>query len=725
MDATDLEEDRYHVAASASLTAGGTRVLKDGDTFALVNRFGDVHRAGGSEQGLYHRGTRFLARLELRIAGRRPLFLSSGMLEDNIVLAVDLSNPDLPLGSEDGSEVIPYGTLHVSRSILVRDGVCSQRLLITNHGAAPVHIPLSLHFAADFVDLFEVRGMTRARHGSFLPATLTAARAVLNYRGLDDVSRRTRIELEPAPRALTASDAHYSLRLESKETTELQISVSCEVDDEALRELPSFETALIRADALSRERVEREARVTTSNAGFNDWLERSRSDLHMLTATTRHGLYPYAGVPWFSTPFGRDGIWTAIQSMWLSPDYAAGVLRFLSATQSTASDAANDAEPGKIVHELRDGEMAALREIPFGRYYGSIDSTPLYLMLASQYYVATGDRELIEHIWPSLMRAVEWLDHHGDSDGDGFIEYGRRSADGLIQQGWKDSNDSVFHADGKLASAPIALCEVQGYAYAARKGMALLAEALGQAQLRERFEQEASELRQRFDAAFWCDELSTYALALDGQKQPCRVRSSNAAHCLYTGIALPERATLLREQLLTNEMFSGWGVRTLSSREVRYNPMSYHNGSIWPHDNAIAAEGIAAYGYRDEALAILSGLFGASQHVDLNRLPELYCGFARRPGQGPTLYPVACSPQAWAAGSVFLLLKAVLGMDISALTQRITFRSPALPDFLDELWLSNLRVGSASVDLRLQRHPGDVGVTVLRKSGDVQIVTLR
>jgi len=320
---------------------------------------------------------------------------------------------------------------------------------------------------------------------------------------------------------------------------------------------------------------------------------------------------------------------------------------------------------------------------------------------------------------------VEWLDRHGDSDGDGFVEYGRRSADGLIQQGWKDSNDSVFHADGKLASGPIALCEVQGYVYAARKGMSLLAAELGHTQLSERFESEAAALRQRFDDAFWCDDLSTYALALDGKKQPCRVRSSNAAHCLYTGIALPERATLLREQLLTNEMFSGWGVRTLSSREVRYNPMSYHNGSIWPHDNAIAAEGIAAYGYRDEALAILSGLFGASQHVDLNRLPELYCGFPRRPGQGPTLYPVACSPQAWAAGSVFLLLKAVLGMDVNALTQRVTFRSPSLPEFLDELWLRNLRVGRASVDLHLQRHPGDVGVTVLQKTGDVQIVTLR
>jgi glycogen debranching enzyme len=723
MDTTDLEEDRYHVAASASLTAGGTRVLKADDTFALVNRFGDLQRAGGNEQGLYHCGTRFLSRLELRIANRRPLFLSSGMLDDNIVLAVDLSNPDLPLPNSD--ELIPYGTLHVGRSLLVRDGVYLQRLAITNHGGSALNVPLSLHFAADFVDIFEVRGTSRERHGELLPPTTAAGRVVLAYRGLDQVVRRTRIELDPAPQAITGGDASFELRLESKQCTVIEIAVVCETREEREREKPTFDTALTRALARSRERIEQECNVRSSNEAFNAWLERSRADLHMLTADTRHGLYPYAGVPWFSTPFGRDGIWTALQALWLSPEYAAGVLRFLSATQSRITDDANDAEPGKIVHEQRDGEMAALREIPFGNYYGSIDSTPLYLMLAAQYHRATGDTALIKDIWPHLLEAVTWLERYGDCDGDGFVEYGRRSKDGLVQQGWKDSNDSVFHADGALAAGPIALCEVQGYAYAARLGMAELASAQGEPELAARFRREASELRQRFDAAFWCEELGTYALALDGSKRKCEVRSSNAAHCLYTGIALPERAAALRAQLSGDDMFSGWGVRTLSSRERRYNPMSYHNGSIWPHDNAVAAEGLAAYGYREGALAILTGLFGASQHVELSRLPELFCGFPRRVGQGPTLYPVACSPQAWAAGAVFMLLKAALGMDIDAREQRVTFRSPRLPEFLGELWISNLRVGTASVDLRLQRYPGDVGITVLGKRGDVQLATLR
>jgi glycogen debranching enzyme len=726
MDITNLEEDRYHVAATSSLTAGGARVLKADDTFALLNRFGDLTPAGEGEHGLYHAGTRYLSRLELRVAGRRPMFLSSGMLADNIVLAVEVSNPDLAFVGDSGIQnlFVPYGTLHIARWTMLSPGLCSQRLTITNHGTSAIQVPLSLHFAADFADIFEVRGTARERRGQQLPAELNEQRVSLEYRGLDQVTRRASIGFEPTPKLLSATEAHFLLKLDAKETTQIELQIACETDTRSVEVRP-FDAALIQASLRSEERQRRECKVRTSNEVFNRWLDRSCSDLHMLTAHTPYGPYPYAGVPWFSAPFGRDGIWTAIQTLWLSPSYAAGVLRFLSATQSDERDDARDAEPGKIVHEIREGEMAALGEIPFGRYYGSVDSTPLFLMLAAHYYRSTGDIALIKEVWPRLLRALEWVDRYGDQDGDGFVEYGRRSSDGLVQQGWKDSNDSVFHADGSLAPGPIALCEVQAYAYAARTGMALLAQAMHEPELASRFERQADELRQRFDAAFWCEDLGTYALALDGAKRPCRVRSSNAGHCLYTGIALPERAAVLRSELLAEDMFSGWGVRTLSSREVRYNPMSYHNGSIWPHDNAIIAEGIAAYGYRSEASEILSGLFGASTHVELQRLPELFCGFSRKNGQGPTLYPVACSPQAWAAGSVLLLLKAVLGMDVDALEQRVTFRSPMLPETLDEVWISNLRVGAASIDMRLQRYPRDVGVTVLDKTGDVQIVTLR
>jgi glycogen debranching enzyme len=430
-------------------------------------------------------------------------------------------------------------------------------------------------------------------------------------------------------------------------------------------------------------------------------------------------------VPWFSTPFGRDALWTAIEVLWLNPGIAVGVLRFLAATQARELDESVDAEPGKIIHEMREGEMAALGEIPLGRYYGSVDATPLFLVLAALYYQRTADLELVKALWPNLLAALAWMERWGDADGDGFVEYERRCKGGLQQQGWKDSRDSVFHRDGTLAEPPIALCEVQGYAYAARLGMAALARALGLDEKATELEAAAGELRQRFDAAFWCEELGTYALALDGKKLPCRVRTSNAGHCLYTGIALPQRVERLAASLMAEDMFTGWGIRTLAAGEQHYNPMSYHNGSIWPHDNAIVAAGLAGAGHKNRAAQILSGLHEASLFVEMHRLPELFCGFPRRAHQGPTLYPVACSPQAWAAAAPFMLLQAVLGMRIDACARRLTFEHPTLPRTLQDVTIGNLRVGDAEVDLRLHRYPEDVGINVLRKVGRLEVVVVR
>jgi len=720
------DEDRYHVAASGGADGGEVHVLKHDDTFAVLGRSGDISGASGGKEGLYAGGTRFVSLLRLRVQGQRPLILSSSVLSDNILCCVDLTNPDLH--DEDQRLVVPHGTIHLARSKFVRGATYFERLTFANYHQSPVRVDVSLDLACDFRDVFEVRGTTRAARGEILTPVVDGDRVTHAYRGLDGVLRRTHIELAPAPAHLDARRATWSLQLGGRQKQHIDLSITCDVSSAAptpRREAGGYDVALGRGRASLASGEVDLCQLVTSNDDFNDWLRRSEADLRMLVTDTADGPYPYAGVPWFSTPFGRDAIWTALEVLWVRPDIAGGVLRFLSRHQAQIVDPAADAEPGKIIHEMRWGEMAALHEIPFGRYYGSIDSTPLYLMLAASYHQATGDRALIESVWPNLMAALAWMETFGDLDGDGFLEYGRRSKDGLVQQGWKDSNDSVFHQDGALAQGPIALCEVQGYAYAAVRGMAGLARVLGHSAVVARCEQAAANLRARFDAAFFCEDIGTYALALDMQKQPCRVRASNAGHCLYTGIASPERAGSVRRVLMSEDMFSGWGIRTLACNEHRYNPMSYHNGSIWPHDNAIIAAGLAAYGHKDAAAQVLGALFEATMSMRLKRLPELFCGFARDTGQEPTRYPVACSPQAWAAGAVYMLLNAVLGLEVDALERRIVFRNPLLPRFLDRVEIRGLRVGPARLDIRLQRHDDDVGVTVMGKRGAVEVMSIK
>jgi glycogen debranching enzyme len=714
-------DDPYYIVAPAPLTGERARVLKQGDTFAVFDHHGDIRPIGMKEQGLFHEGTRFLSCLLLRLGRREPMFLSSTVKEDNALFAVDLTNPDI---REEDHIAVPRGTIHLFRGIFLWQGVCYQRIRLRNYGSSRVEVYFSLRFDADFADIFEVRGTHRAKRGRMLPPLVSASSVVLSYEGLDGVIRRTRLEFSPAPGHLAPGEAHFTATLEPQQEAAFQLTVACQNGMSTSTPL-TYEAGLEHTASEMEKAKARASDIFTSNEQFNDWVNRSLADLDMMLSETTQGLYPYAGVPWFSTPFGRDGLVTALQTLWLEPDIARGVLSYLAALQADDTIPEQDAEPGKILHEARLGEMAALREIPFGRYYGSVDATPLFVMLAGAYYERTADLAFAEMIWPHVERALKWIDTYGDRDGDGFVEYYRATPEGLAQQGWKDSQDSVFHDDGKLAEGPIALCEVQGYVFAAKRGAARLAVALNRINAADELGRQADELKKRFEAAFWCEEIDTYALALDGQKRQCKVRTSNPGHCLFTGIVSPERAHRVAHNLLSPASFSGWGVRTVTEGESRYNPMSYHDGSIWPHDNAIIGAGLARYQLKEGAMKILGGLFDASLFVELHRMPELFCGFRRRPGEGPTLYPVACSPQAWSAGSVFQLIQACLGLRIEGATGRVFLEFPSLPEFLEEVRIRGIRVGRGSVDLLFRRVGGDVGVNVLSRSGGIEVVTLK
>ncbi len=711
---------QFAIAVSATLQQRRTRTLKHGDTFAVFDHRGDIGGEPGNPEGLYHRDTRMLSQLQLLLEEARPLLLSSMTQDDNAVFTADLSNPDL---LEDGQIALRRENIHLNRMKFIWNGACYERLVVRNYSDRPLSLRLTYRFASDFADLFEVRGEHRKARGQSRAALVSNHGIMIRYMGLDEVERVTQIAFFPAPKTLTTARADFEISLKARATRRIFARVDFASAGQGEWSGRSFYRKMRAARHALKESSERAASVDSSNSVYNEIVRRSVSDLYMLITDTPQGPYPYAGIPWFSTPFGRDGIITALMTLWLDPTIARGVLGFLAATQAVATEPQRDAEPGKILHEMRHGEMANLREVPFGRYYGSIDATPLFLLLLGEYFRRTGDLETVRSLWPNAEAALAWIDRYGDRDGDGFVEYHRQTKEGLANQGWKDSFDAIFHRDGRLAEGAIALCEVQGYVYGAKRHAAVLAEALGQPQRAAALAAQAEALRLRFEAQFWCEELSTYALALDGAKQPCRVVASNAGQVLFTGIASAERAQRVAATLLSPASFGGWGVRTVGASESRYNPMSYHNGSIWPHDNGLIAMGFARYGLQTSAAQLFGALFDAAAYMDLRRLPELFCGFPRRERNAPTQYPVACSPQAWASATPLCLLQASLGLELLDRTGEIKFYRPMLPDFLDHVRLRNLRLRTGSVDLLLQRQDKNVGVTVTRRDGDVVVVT--
>ncbi len=696
------------------------RVLKHGDTFAVLDELGDAGATEKSSEGLYHLGTRFLSTCRLFVGGRPPLLLGSALSDDNTLLAVDMANA--------ATEQMPADTVHIARTALVYAGTFYQRITISNYGDAEVTFDVTLELDADFLDIFEVRGSKRGRRGAREPAEVHERSILFRYEGLDGFSRTVRVSSEGADCELTENELTARATIGRGESWCIVIRADCESQERVVGgERPSYGDACELAERAARRNIPVLASIRSSNHQFDAWLARSATDIGLMLWEAPTGPYPHAGVPWFNAVFGRDGIITALETLWAEPAIARGVLEHLAATQARLREPVRDAEPGKVVHEERQGEMANTGEVPFGRYYGSVDATPLFLCLAGAYFQRTDDMQTIVRIWPSLLAALGWIERSIASGRDPFLRYARAAQTGLVNQGWKDSADAIFHGDGTLAPAPIALCEVQGYVYAARQRMAELFRARGDEESAHEQLHQAGLLRDAFERRFWSDELGTYALAIDGDDRVCRVRSSNPGHCLFFDAVPLERARTVAHTLMSKAMFTGWGVRTIATGEARYNPMSYHNGSVWPHDSAIAGAGMARYGAKRDALHVLTGLFDASRHFDTQRLPELLCGFDRVRGRGPTRYPVACSPQAWAAGAVFLLLEACLGLSIDARARMVSCDRPQLPPWLDWVSVEGLEVGPTRLDLVFRRSDADVSVSVakLTREREPEVVVVK
>lgn len=700
--------------------ASKTLVVKEGDVFLYSDREGNLDHGGMYGLGLYVHDTRFLSHFRMTVGGRDPVLLSSSA-ERGYMGHVDLTNPDL----YDGDRVaVPQQTLNVRR-VRVIDGRLFERVRVKNYNPFAVAVDVAFTFGSDFADIFEVRGMLTPEHPRIEPPVLAADRVVLAMVGRDGLRRETRIAFGSKPDDLRVEGdlvrATFRLSLGPYQTKLVSLTVDTLTGEEQTPEV-EFDAAVHRLRR-SYEGWERDCtRLVTDNELFNELLDRSLRDLRALATRTEGGEIIEAGIPWYATVFGRDSLITSHQLLSINPRPARETLRFLARHQGTKVDDWRDEQPGKILHEVRRGELARAGIVPHTPYYGSVDATPWFLIVYAQHLRWTGDVAFAEELLPAAEAALGWIDTFGDLDGDGFVEYLCRSPGGMRNQGWKDSNDAVVHADGRLAEPPIALAEVQGYVYLAKERMADVYEALGMRDRARELLAQAEELRRRFNEAFWMEDERYFAMALDADKRQVRTVTSNPGHGLYCGIVDEEKAVALAKRLLAPDMFSGWGVRTMSKSAVAYNPMSYHNGSVWPHDNALIAAGLKRYGFVRATSRVATALFDAAITADYMRLPELFCGFTRRTPNRPVSYPIACSPQAWAAGSPFLLLQAMLGISAQANRNLLTVNKPHLPTWLNTVEVRDLAVGTSRISLLFQREGEITAFSVLSREGGVRVV---
>jgi glycogen debranching enzyme len=694
--------------------------LIEGKTFLATNVAGDIVPAGAPDVGFFHEDTRFLSHLEFKLDGHRSAVLSSST-EKTFVSQIELTTGNITLRD---SFDLPENTIHIRREQLLASEILFDRFTFENFNRCAVAFTVELSYSADFVDVFQVRGIARADHGQYYKPLIEDDGVIFSYRGRDNTLRQTVIRMNPAPVEISNGTARWELRLEPLKKTALEITVTPRVEDKESRAtLYDYEAQLQARRTAFQEFDSASTRFSSSNSVFDELMRNATGDFHALRIPVGDEHVIAAGIPWFATIFGRDSIIAAYQTLSLNPELAKDTLRVLARHQASEVDDWRDAQPGKILHESREGEMTKCAEMPFGPYYGSVDATPLWLVLLSETYNWTCDDALVREMLPHAYRALDWIDQYGDFDGDGFVEYLRRSPRGLVNQGWKDSWDANMHSDGRVANPPIALCEVQGYVYDAKYRMSSLLRTFGNNERADKLRREANELARRFEKSYWVQSRGFYAMALDAEKQPLEVVSSNPGHLLWSRIINRERARTVTQRMMQEDMFSGWGWRTMSQKEQVFNPLSYHRGSVWPHDNSLIAHGMALNEFRDPALKVLGALFQAALEFR-DRLPELFCGLQRRPYDEPVHYPVSCSPQAWASGALFLILSSVLGIRPSAQRKELNIINPQLPEWLSYLHIRNLKIGNSRVGLDFTRQDQRTFCNVVDITGDKLLVNI-
>ena len=724
-------------AIIAATDLGSVEVAKHGNLYLLTDPRGDV-RIDGRGLGLYELDTRVLSTSMLRLNGAPLTLLRGPYLRDGND-TIQLTNPELRRNPDDkraAASSLAHRELSVTRTRRLH-GELSEQVTIVNYSATSEALELQLGLGVDMADIFEVRGYPRVARGRLQPIELRDDRVEFGYVGLDRIIRTTTVVLEgarldPVDDPTAWPGACVLATWEADLEPNARVRVGWTVTTSRRPEVGSARAHLAPAAAPPASPVppppDDQLLETPSIGSDHEILDRTlRRSLMDLAMLRNHGpadgeAYLAAGIPWFTTLFGRDSIITALELVAFYPTQAVEALTVLARLQATTDDPWHDAEPGKILHEMRTGEMAGAGETPHDAYYGSVDSTPLWLILLGETHAWTGDDALLDRLWPNALAALGWIDDFGDLDGDGFVEYSRRSRLGLLNQGWKDSADAIRHVDGTPADGPIALAEVQGYVFAARRAMARLARHRGEGDLAARLDAAADTLQARFDEAFWLDDAGFYAIALDGDKRQVASIGSNVGQALWTGIVPDTRAARVAERILAPDMFSGWGIRTYAAGQPGYNPVGYHTGSIWPHDNALIAAGLKATGSADGANLIAGRLIEAAQWFPDLRLPELFCGFARDEVGAPVAYPVACSPQAWAAAAPFYLLRTMLGLQADASARRLELIRPTLPEWLTKLTITGLPVGGDSVDLLVHRWRGRTSAELIGRRGTTEVI---